>query len=303
VIFIRDVSRKTALDIVVMLDAPLAAAPSEAKAPFFHCVEYDVFDEAKQQTGTLIVAPPAEGIPFDVEIEWTLQQNGETTVKTDTRKNCLTRQIVSSPFVDDGTCSTFRWSVSARLAWQGKTFDYRYTSKEAYPSLNHWQTLIYNREQQPLNLPDIVAADGSLNPQLDWQAMNQTPNQTFNLQHPYGLVLLETERKRITSGEPLEALLSTVIASKQAQDAVLMLQLVGEATCYLNGVELQRTEAVDHETLQPMFYSWLIPELPCYALPLQPGENRLVIVTRPTVSIGWWALGAHVYDRTGKLIV
>ena len=70
------------------------------------------------------------------------------------------------------------------------------------------------------------------------------------------------------------------------------LQYVGEHTVYLDGIELSATAPIQHMKLQPMFYSWMPAQCTYYALPLQAGENALVVFTRPTAALGCGSIGA-----------
>lgn len=82
----------------------------------------------------------------------------------------------------------------------------------------------------------------------------------------------------------------------------LYAQHVGEATYFLNGVALTPTELVAHAKLDPRFYSWMPPKQGYFSLPLRQGENSLVIITRPDKAIGWWGVGATVFDKDGHVL-
>jgi hypothetical protein len=347
VIFIRDVSRKTALDVVVSSAKTLASSETTQKialmladasrllsvgqpitsldqayelalqatepqkvavmarlgGPFVHVLDYVTYDDAQQQLGTVVINAPVDGSPFDAEIEWSLLKNGQTTSAAQvTLKECVARQILNNPFKDDGTFTTFRWCVSVKMVWRGQTIAYHYQSQDAYPSVTKWQTFIYNPEQKHPVLEDIFTPENGLNTQLEWSDTSQKLNSTANIKQPYGLILLENEVKRITSGEPLAAYAVTTLSSEAAQDVILALQHVGAMKAYLNGVELTATEAIEHSNLQPMFYSWMPPKQPYFKLTLQPGDNHLVISTQPETTIGWWGVGATLFDLSGTVI-
>lgn len=302
-IFIRDVSRKTGLDIVVDPEAqPQQIAPARQDAPFVHILDYTTYEDARLQFGTIILVPPTDGSAFDVKIEWTLEKDGEvTSIALSSLHNCYDEQIFHSPFHDEGDFRSFRWSVSVNIHWQGQTIPYGYQSKDAYPSLTHWQKLIYNPETQQPTIADVLSPDGSLNAALDWSDASQKVND--NLKQPYGLVLLEEQRQRILSGEPLEACAVATIVSKTAQEAVLHFRWVGETKCYLNGVELTPVAPIEHAPLAPIFYSWMPPKEAYYPLSLQAGDNQLIVFTRPNRTIGWWGIGGTLYDQAGKVLV
>jgi alpha-glucosidase (family GH31 glycosyl hydrolase) len=347
VIFIRDVSRKTPMDVVVssaknlvvadttphidliLADASKllgmeqqitspdqafelalqAADPQKAAllarlgGPFVHVVDYVIYDDARQQLGTVVINPPVDGSTFDVEIEWSLLKNGQTSAPAPIiLKACTEQKILHSPFNDDGTFTTFRWCVSVSMVWRGQTIAYHYQSQNAYPSITRWRTLIYNPEQQQMALENVFTPENGLNTELEWSDTSQKLDSTPNIKQPYGLILLENEVKRITGGESLAAYAVTTLSSEEAQEVILALQHVGAMTAYLNSVELTATEPIEHSKLQPMFYSWMPPKQPYYKLSLQPGDNQLVIFTQPDTVIGWWGVGATLFDLSGTVI-
>ncbi|MEO8606572.1 MAG: TIM-barrel domain-containing protein [Chloroflexota bacterium] len=297
-------SREQAAEIILGAAEISKAAVARLGGPFAHFIEYATFEDARQQFGTLVIAVPADGSAYDAEISWALHKNGVVTKSEPVSlKNCHTGQIVHSPFADDGNFTTSQWTAVVNLSWRGRTISYHHESQVIYPSLTQWHTLIYNPEQEPHSISDGVSADGAVNSELDWKPAPQTAKNSLNLKQPYGVVLLEAERQRIVDGEVLEACVATSITSQNAQDAVLDVQHVGEATCFLNGVELTVTEPIAHAKLDPMFYSWMPPKQGYFSLPLRQGENSLVIITRPDKAIGWWGVGATVFDGGGHVLI
>jgi hypothetical protein len=127
-----------------------------------------------------------------------------------------------------------------------------------------------------------------------------------SLPQPFPVILLENEPERITSGESLEACARTTLVSESAQDSILFVQHVGEGdvpvSVMLNGVELEMVEPVQHATFSPTFYSWMPTKDAYYALPLQAGENSLVIITRPDRGSGRWGVAAMVLDTDGAVL-
>lgn len=291
-----EASREAAQQVTVHSDA--AAVCVSAGTPFVHLVDYDVYEDASQQLAALVIVPAADGTPFDAEVEWAFQQAGEPiTAKTVTLKGCAERQIVTSPFKGDGTFTPFRWSVAVNLFWGGETLHYSYQSQDAYPAVTRWQTHIYNPHEKVITIKDVAS------PKLAWTSQQQSLATSFNLKQPYGMILLEKDRQRITNGEPLAAVARTNLQSATAQDAVLLVQAVGETSAYLNGQPLTPTEAVAHAKLDPAFPSWMPPTQTYYHLPLQAGDNQLVIFSKPDTKISWWGISASVFDKTGKLVI
>ena len=246
----------------------------------------------------------ADQSPFDAEIVWSFQKAGQSDVKRqNVLKNCASEQILPNPFCDEGDFYTFRWDVSVKLVWRGHTIVFNHQSHDAYPSLTTWQSIIYNPQTHTHSLQDVRSKDGHLNQSLEWKTHRQALNDTVNIKQPYGIVLLKQERQRIMEGEPLEACVTTSLSSLTAENTTLYVQSIGDVTCYLNGEELISVEPIAHTTLNPMFDSWMPPKHTYYALPLQKGENQIVIFTRPDTSINWWGVGATVFDENGKVFV
>jgi len=279
-----------------------AALPSSA--PFVHCVDYVTFEDAHKRFGTIVIVPPCDGSKFDAEVEWSLHKASQpVSALSQVMKDCVSEQILHSPFCDEGDFSTFRWSVSVKLVWREHTIDFNYESQDAYPGFTHWRSVIYNPEIQPYSIQDVLSAHGYLNQNLNWNTNQQALSDMFNIKQPYGLVLLKQERQRIVDGEPLEACVATTLESPIAQNAILFLQSVGDAKCYLNGEELISVDPITHATLNPMFDSWMPPKQTYYTLPIQKGTNQIIVFTRPDKAINWWGIGATVFDEKGKVLI
>ncbi|MBA3870463.1 MAG: DUF5110 domain-containing protein [Anaerolineae bacterium] len=298
-------SKEQALDVALTNpSAENLGAIACLGGPFVHFVEYTTFEDAHQQLGTVVIIPPSDQSTYDTEIVWSLQKAGQSAVKDrNVLKNCESEQIIHNPFCDQGDYSTFRWDVSVKLVWREHTIVFNHQSRDAYPSLTSWQSIIYNPQTLPHSIQDVLSDDRKLNQNFEWETHRQALNYTVNIKQPYGIVLLKQERQRITNGEPLEACVTTSLSSVTVQKTTLYVQSIGDATCYLNGEELKTVEPITHATLNPMFDSWMPPKHTYYALPLQEGENQIIIFTRPDISINWWGVGATVFDENGKVLV
>jgi len=296
VIAIKNADRRGGIEVRITGIEP-ASAPAVCE-PFIHVVDYDLFQDTRNHLGALVIVPTADDEPYDVDIEWTLHRRGIIISAPMTLRNRTGRQIVYCPFADDGSSTSFRWSVSA-TATHGEI---QYQSRDAYPSLNHWQSIVYNRDEQPLSIDKVCLQNGKINPDLPWQQV-PTPS-LLNLYQPFGMVFLEQERQRIQAGEPLEACVSTTLSVMVEQDGMLYVQSVGEHTAYLNGRKLTpNVAATPPMNLDPMFVSWMPPRTAGYAITLPKGENSLVIFSRPDTSLGWWGVGATLFDASGAIAV
>ncbi len=289
--------RRQPLDLRVSAAPKTPVQPTEAIGePFVHVVDYTTVEDARQQLGAIVVASPAPH--FDAHVQWELHSESATAVHSNVLKNCTGSQIVTCPFADDESQHAFRWRVSVTFYAADALNDFSYESREAYPSLNRWQTLIYRRDQEQHALVDVLTADGQLNPSLDWQPVSQT--NAVNLKQPFVLLLPEADRAQMVTDEQLEAYVATSLYGGGQQDAVLHVQSVGEAVCSLNRVPLSPCDPVSDRLSMPMYPSWMTPKHLYFDLPLKPGENALVIFTRPDIAAGRWGVGATVLDRSGK---
>jgi hypothetical protein len=252
--------------------------------------------------GTVIIAPKGNRDVFDAEIEWKLWQGTETTVTSTVLKGCSSRQIVHAPFADDGSFTSLRWGASVKLNFQGQFLSYTYQSQAAYPSINRWQLLMIDPAEEARVVKNAILSNKELEPGLPWCSITPMPDKMLNLRQPFGVVLMENERHRISNGEALEACLRSTIVSPSSQEALLALQCVGEHMAYLNGIELTTIAPIQHTKLQPMFYSWMPAQHTYYALSLHAGDNTLVIFTRPTAALGWWGIGATLFDCSGQVV-
>ncbi|MEO8393791.1 MAG: TIM-barrel domain-containing protein, partial [Chloroflexota bacterium] len=300
VVTIGGAYRRAALQIEVTADENVKCA-KPAENPLIQVIDYTLFEEARQHLGTVIVAPSDDAQTFDAEIEWRLINAAGTTVRITSLKGSGQRLIACCPFADTGDAGGFRWSASVTVSWDGKQITRHYKSRDAYPSVYRWQTLIYEAEMRSIR---EAAIGEKANKSLPWVTIMQTRSES--LPQPFPVIFLENEPERITSGEALEACLRTTLVSPAEQEAILYVQHVGEGevpqTLLLNGVELKRVEAVQHATFSPTFYSWMPTKDAYYGLPLRTGDNSLVILTRPDRESGRWGVAAMVMSTTGEVL-
>ncbi len=297
VIFVRDAAPTNALEVIVQTRAE--SVPNQAEsAPFVHVIDYPTIEDAQHQLGTLVLVPPADGSPFDAEIEWSLLKDRTVTTLPVSLTDCTDRQIIHCPFSDAGDFRSFRWRASVTLKWGDHSLTDHYESPTAYPALTHWQTLIHSA-QPALTLADVRTPSGDLNPALEWNDASQTISDS--LSEPYGLHMLE--RREQIPDEPLIAWAAATIDSPAAQTEVLYVQHVGEVACFVNGVELKQIDPIEHATFHPVLPWWMFPQTRFYALPLQAGANQLLIFTQPDSSSGRWGVGTIVLNGSGQVLV
>ncbi len=304
ILVLNNVDRRSTQDVVIQTEAALVLPkPAESAELLVHVIDYETFDDARQQLGTLIVTPPADDSPFSVEVEWHLERYDKVSISRLVVEKCQSRQILHCPFKDDGSLTPFRWNVQVNVRWRDQAVQQQYQSQTAYPSINHWRTAIYTPAQSPAISLDRELPNIRLPETLVWQPMAPSLTEMFHLRQPFSVVLLEQERQRLSAGESLEACLSTVLFSEAPQEVTLCVQCVGDQTCFLNGSQLVPTPPIPHEKLGPMFPTWMQPVLTYFALSLHAGSNQLLLVTRPAPASGWWGIGATVFDSSGQVSI
>ncbi len=292
-----NVSRYQMQEVVVIAAQPAAQTITE-HIPFAHFIDYDTFDDASQRRGTVVIVPPDNTHSFAAEVVWTLETPEGITHTPVMLENRTGHQIVHSPFADDGNFTTARWSATVTVWYGDESYTESYRSRAAYPGVQHWQTYTYNRDQSALPPHQIISANGSLRR----HNVAQTQAGMLNIHQAFGVVLLEKERQRITDGEPLEACVSTYLSSPVAQEAILCLHCIGEHTAYLNSLQLTAIEPIQHETIQPLFMSWMPSKPTYYRVSLQAGKNEIAVFTQPDVKAGWWGVGAVIFDQAGNVL-
>lgn len=295
VISIGSIRRYESLNIVVNAK-PSEATTSEA-LPFVHFVDYEAFEDARQQRGTVVIVP-ANNEPFNAKIIWKLESQDGVGQYPVMLQRCNGRQIVHSPFADDGILQTSRWSANVTIQTDKISFIDEYTSRVAYPGVQRWQTYSYDRTQSALPSIQIISANGT----LPRHNAVQSRAAMSNIYQALGVVLLEKERERITAGELLEACVSTHLYSKLGQDAILCVHCIGDHTAIFNDLLLVSIAPISHENIQPMFSSWMSSKPTYYAVTLRAGENDLAVFTQPDLKAGWWGVGAVVFDHSGRVL-
>ncbi len=296
VITLNGVDRRSAQEIIVQFSKlAVVQRPAEAAEPLVHIIDYDTFEDARQQLGTVIVE--ADGLPFSVEVEWQLTQGSKTSASRVVLERCQSRQILHCSFKDGGSFTPFRWNVLVVVRCNNQIIHKHYQSKTAYPSVNHWRAAIYAPNQ-----PDLLPPTAEMSDNILWRAIVPSPVEMTHLQKPFGIVLSEQDHHRFSGGEVREACLETVLFSDEAQEAIICVQCVGDVAGFLNRVRLKPTSAIPHEPLVPMFNSWMQPVMTYFAISLRAGSNELMLVTRLTPISDWWGIGVTLFDRGGQVL-
>jgi hypothetical protein len=278
------------LDAVLALDVQTpgwADALARLGGPFAQVREYVAPEEAARTLGTLIVAAPADGSAYDLDLTWTLHDQGRATPYPARHSGATEPLILDAPFAFGGAARPLRWTVEATITWRGVTWTTRHRSASLFPSIPAWQAAIFNREQQRVAPEAVVDAAGRLTGALPWQPFVQDAAEVPALTAAYGLFLAEPVRAQLEAGDPLAAYAVTSIVSPDAREAVIGFRAGGPVRVFVNGAEVAQAPAPS-ET-EPMHAPPGHIARRTVPVPLRAGTNMLVIRLDADPARAWWA--------------
>ncbi len=296
-------------DDATSVDAALAlpeATPGRTEAvarlggPFAIVREYVTPEEAAQQLGRVIVAPPQEGTPYDARVTFTCERGADVETQITEVTNSTDRQIIDAPFAFQGEPRTQRWAVQVDFIWRGVQWTRTYHSEVLFPTITAWRAVAYPQDEAPA-LDAVLIADGGVNPALDWQSHIQDPDDVPNYKEPHAVLFWRDYEELLRAGEPLVGYVTGTVVSPEERDAVLEFRTTGEVELYLNGEPVPVMPYPDESHLRPTFRSAYRTE----PLTLREGENVLLIrsVPLPETKPHWWYFGARFVDEDGELML
>ncbi|MGD9047101.1 MAG: glycoside hydrolase family 31 protein [Anaerolineae bacterium] len=280
------------LDVALRTEVPgRADLVARLGGPLIRTIEFTTPEEASQRLGRVIVGAPFPlEQAFDLNITWTLRQGQQTRQWTVSVEGATGSQIVDAPFAFDGRVQTMRWSAEVEVNWRGEKLVYTHHSEPLFPTIQAWQVLVYNREEQllaPEQLEDTkpVSEGGPA-----WKDYVQTAVALTNVNQPHAVFLSREYEQALRAGTPLAAYLRTIVVCPDERDAVLRFRAAGPTTFYLNGQEV--------EELPVEVEGWLPPPLHqaqgTAVMRLRPGRNLLLVHfspprgKRPSWYFGGW---------------
>jgi hypothetical protein len=246
--------------------------------PLVRTIEFTAPEEASQQLGRVIVgAPSVPGQTFDLKVTWTLHQGQQPRQRVISFEGATESQIVDAPFAFDGQVKTMDWSVEVEVTWRGVKLVHTHQSAPLFPTIQAWQAIVYNKEEQPLTLEQVVedmpAGEGG----PAWKNYVQTAEALTNVNQPHAVFLSREYEQALKAGKPLAAYLRTIVVCPDDRDSVLRFRTAGPTTLYLNGQEIEE-QPVEVE-------GWLPPPLHqaqgTAVIRLRPGRNVLLVHTSP----------------------
>jgi hypothetical protein len=279
------------VDAVLFCDAPgRADAIARLGGPFVRFIEFSTPEEVSRQMGRAIVgAPLRRGDPYNLEATFVVRRGGWTEwYEAVNVKGSHAPQILDNTFAFDGRVQTVCWEAEFRVTWQGQTMVHRHRSSPLFPAIYAWRFVVYDREESPICLEQVIGAEGEINEALAWQDCSQSLEGLPNLATPHEVVFsrMETYAARLHAGEPLAGYLATTVICPVEREAVI--ECWGSAAeFYLNGRRVGEASETPGEGISQMFW----PSRRTPVMRLRAGANTLVVHTQPTGDGGYWAFG------------
>jgi hypothetical protein len=297
-----------AVEDAKMLEAVLALPDSAARmdalarlgAPFASVVEYTTPDEAAQHFGCLVIAAPADGSEFSGTVNWTLFAKGDKTTQTQTFASTTEAQLIYSPFKFENEIFTAFWTAEVNLQWRGTTVSFSYQSQAIFPAIPKWQTVIYNQNEQQLQLAEVVDAKNELNPNLTWETFTQEVTTLQNVREPFQVRFHDRHKPRLKAGESLAAYAISQITSPDEREVSIAYWANGEIEFYLNGVAIaEAAESPKDVTFLSIAYTLLGPRR-TVTVKLKAGVNTLIADTKSALPNVWWVYRASLVRPDGS---
>jgi hypothetical protein len=148
--------------------------------------------------------------------------------------------------------------------------------------------LVYDQDEQPLALEQVVDAAGNVDGQLDWKDYVQTAEGLQNVNQPHGVFLSREHARALDAGSRLAAYLVATVISPEEREAVVRFLSSGPISFHLNGREIEEIPVEQEDWLPDL----LRRARRTATMQLRPGRNTLVVHTQPpTGKAPWWYLG------------
>jgi hypothetical protein len=268
--------------------------------PLVSVLELTTPEEASQQLGRVIAGAPARAVePFDLTVTWTLWQGEEVTQRTVRREGLTGAQMVDAPFAFDGQVRTMRWAAEAEVNWRGRRLITRHQSQPLFPTIYAWQAVMYDEEEEPLALEEVVDGEDRPAAHLDWKSYVQTCDGLKNVNEPHGVVFSKECGEALQAGRPMAVYAVTTITSPDEREAMLGFRAAGPIRFTLNGEAVEEVP-VEQEIWLP---GLLRKARRTATLQLRAGRNVLVAHSKaPQEKHRWWYLGGWFATPEGELM-
>ena len=281
-------------DVGVMMASGEAGADALARlgGPFWHALAWVTLDEAKQQLGTLVVAPPVDGSTVDVWVDVTRERAGEVEHIRLERKGVSEPAILPTPYAFDGVLRTTRWSAKVTLRWCDREITGRYDGPTLFPSLYRWHAMAYGEDTPQPTVDQVrLALQGEKTPWA-FDTLTQDPATMFNLTEPYVLRLWKLYPQKVG------VFLVAKVLVPSTREA--MLELAGAP---FNSIWVNETPVALREGPEdPMIPDPFRPPRRTQTFTLRAGENHLIVHSEAPL-LRRWFLAGRLLTVTGELML
>ena len=272
--------------------------------PFVQVLEYSTLPEAARQLGTVVVAAPADGTPFDVSAEWTLHGTGGVEKRTQAVTGALGDKILACPFAFNISYEAMRWEATVDVRWKGINVAHRYKSATLYPAVPVWRIAETGPQKASNTVAPVPTAD---TPDLRWQKYEADPEALGALTEPFRVELTKMYKLSAGAGEgrgaPQAAYAVASFVSPKEQEVCIAYSNLGTGGCRLNGllVEEAAPGTAPQLRIPPPMSSEAHITVPVM---LRAGANELVLTLIPAQGAPEWqfAIGAVLVDKEGTVI-
>lgn len=279
-------------------DAPAVHAVARLGGPFARVYSYTRPEDARRHLGALLIAAPRDGNSAQVSGVWRLEDVAGIHEQPFHVNDLTDDTILTCPFVWNGAAQTAQWSVETTITWREATIEHSFTSAPIFPSLGAWQTLA-RPATAPLTLDELLTADGTLRPELDWRTYEHSPGagEFQNISTVYNVPL--REYAWAAPGVDLEGYAAATLHSPTARPVRINYQAAQPVQIYLNGALIAETDHVETPPLGlNLEWSRSAP------VSLRTGANTLLIVSaHPGNAPAWhWFLHVKLTDPDGTAV-
>ncbi len=255
--------------------------------PLWHTLAHVTYQEAQQQLGTVIVAPPADGEPVDVALDFKLERGTEVQHAQVQHAGVTQPLIVPTPFAFDGEPRGTRWSVEAVLRWAGQEIVESYTSAPLFPSLYKWHAAAYGAGVPRPTLEQVYAALRGEETPVTLRTLAQEPRRMHNLAEPFLLRFWRIYPELMTGEGEAGAFLVVRILTAEAREAVL--EVVGPPPREI--LVNDEPVALQEIAMDPKIPAHFRPPCQTKAFTLRAGENILIVHTVSPSDGRWFFMG------------
>jgi len=279
------------------LDHPgRADALARLGGPFVQVLEYVTLPEAARRLGSVIVAAPAAGTPFDVTCTWRLHSSLGTEERVQSVTGAREDQILHSPFAFDGVAQPLDWEAEVSVRGEAGRVVHRHRSATICPAVPVWRIAVYDPRVTPLSPTQVMDMADPAAQALPWLTHAVDPTRLASLAEPFRVPLAEMYRASQEAGAPPAAYAVTTVVSPNQRDVRIAYGTLGAGACWLNGQQVAEDGA---KRSAKMGWGARVSE----PVRLRAGPNTVVLHLAPALGAPPWhfVITAVLVDLDGAV--